>query len=252
MPEQIVTPSETPEMSLSDKFIGILSSPGEVYTTVATTEPKNGNWAIPLIIAILMSLIFTYVVFTQPAIQDEMHTQQMKGLQHSVEQGKMTQEQADKAMEFSKPGSSMFLLFGSIGVVFVLFVMVFGYSLAYWIGGKIIAKSSVGFMKVVEVYGLSMFVVVVSTLLSMILIVAMGSLHAQPALSMLVSDFDPMNKTHKLLAAVNLFTFWQLYVVSVGLSKVWNATLGKALVVTGGVWVIWTLVSTFAGFGFGG
>ncbi|MBW7887602.1 MAG: YIP1 family protein [Bacteroidetes bacterium] len=252
MPEEIVTPPAAPELSFSDKFTGILSSPGEVYSTIVDTEPKSSNWAIPVILAIVMSIIFTLVVFNQPAIQNEMAVTQQDALQKQVDAGKLTQEQMDQALEYSKTGSPMFMIFGSVGAVIGIFVMVFAYSLVYWVGGKIVVKSAVGYMKVVEVYGLSMFIAVVTTLLSMILIVAMGSLHAQPALSLFVSKFNPKDTMHIILAAVNLFTFWQLFVVSVGLSKIWKTTLDKGLMVTGGVWVLWTLITAFAGLSFGG
>ena len=53
------------------------------------------------------------------------------------------------------------------------------------------------------------------------------------------------------MAAFNILEFWNLYVVGVGLSKVWNVTLGKSLGVVGGVWLVWTLIKVFASFGFG-
>jgi hypothetical protein len=243
------TAEESTKMSFTDKIVGILSSPGEVYAYVAKSVEEKSNWVIPFISTILITVIFTFVVFKQPAIQTEMQNVQEKAFQKQIDQGKMTQEQVDKAMEYSKPGSPMFLIFGSIGAVLVMALVLFGYSLLYWLAGKIFFKSVIGYSKILEVYGLSMLVMVITSLLTMILVVAMGTIHAAPALSMLVSDFDPTNKVHKLLAAINLFTFWQLAVVTIGLSKVWNITIMKALAVTGAVWIIWTALSTFLSFG---
>lgn len=251
MPEEFRTPDQTPEMSLSDKFIGILSSPGEVYQSIATTEPKTSNWSIPLVLSIVIAVIFTFVVFSQPAIQDEMTATQMKQFAKQIADGKMTQEQADQAMQFSKPGSTMFLIFGSVGVVFVLAFALFVYSLVYWLIGKVAFKSTVSYTKILEVNGLSYFIAPVSTLISMIMVVMMGSLYAQPSASLFVSNFDPTDKLHKFLMAINVLEFWMLFVVAVGLSKVWNVSMGKALGAVGGVWVIWTALKVFIGFGMG-
>jgi hypothetical protein len=249
--EPIPVQEEQSTMSVTDKFVGILSSPAEVYDYVAKGEPQKSNWVIPYVLAIVLSIVFTFFVFSQPPIQDEMIETQNKAMQKNVADGKMTQEQADKAMEMNpaKPGSPMFLIFGSVGVVLVMTVMVFAYPAVYWIGGKILFKATVTYSKILEVYGLSMYVICLSTIVTMIMAIGMGSLYAQPALSLLVSPFDPMNTTHKLLAAVNILSFWHLFVVTVGVSKVWNVEFTKALMVTGGVWIIWTLFTAFMGFG---
>ena len=138
-----------------------------------------------------------------------------------------------------------------IGVVLVLAFALFVYTLVYWLIGKVAFKSTIPYGKVLEVYGLSWYISPVSILITMVMIVAMGSLYAQPAGSLLVSDFDPENKVHKLLLALNVMEFWMLYVAGVGLSKVWNVSIGKALGAVGGIFVVWTLLKVFVGIGFG-
>lgn len=253
MPEEIRTPETVVEMSLSDKFVGILSSPAEVYATIVGTEPKTSNWLMPLILTIIAGIIFTVSVFTQPAIQDQMMEAQNKAMQKSVAEGKMTQEQMEQAVEMNpaKPGSAMFLIFGSVGMVFVIAFALMAYSAVYFLAGKLILKSAIPFGKVLEVNGLSYFAGAVGTLLTVVFVVAFGSIYAAPSLALLVDEFDPMNQQHKMLAAVNLLEFWQLFIVAVGLSKVWQTTLAKGLGIVGGVWLVWTLVKVFANFGFG-
>lgn len=253
MPEEIRIPEPSTEMSISDKFVGILSSPGEVYQTIVGTEPNTKNWAIPLVLTIIVGIIFTFVVFTQPAIQQQMQETQYKAMQQRVADGKMTQEQMDRATEMNpaKPGSPMFLIFGSVGVVFVISISLFLYSLVYFVAGKFAFHSIVPYKKILEVNGMAMYVAAVVSLLSMVIVVAMGSIYASLSPVLFISDFDPTNKQHKLMAALNLFEFWNLFVIGVGLSKVWNVTIGKSLGVVGGVWLVWTLVKVFVGSAFG-
>ena len=253
MPEEIKIPEPSNEMSLSDKFVGILSSPGEVFQTIVGTEPKSSNWSIPLVLTILVGIIFTFVVFTQPAIQDQMSQTQFKALEKRVADGKMTQEQMDKAVEQNpaKPGSPMFLIFGAVGVAIVVSASLFLYSGVYFLGGKFIYKSAASYGKVLEVVGLSLYVSAVVSLLTMVIVVAMGSLYASLSPTLFIQDFDPTNKQHKLLAALNILEFWNLYIISVGLSKIWNVTIGKSIGVVAGIWLAWTLIKVFVNFGFG-
>ncbi len=253
MPEEIRIPEPSNEMSISDKFVGILSSPGEVYQTIVGTEPNTKNWALPLVLTIIIGIIFTFVVFTQPAIQQQMADTQYKAMQKNVEQGKMTQTQMDLAVEKNpaKPGSPMFLIFGSVGVVVVMAISLFLYSLVYFLAGKFAFHSTVSYSKILEVNGLALYVAAVVSLLTMVMVVAMGSIHASLSPALLISDFDPTNKQHKILAALNLFEFWNLFVISAGLSKVWNVTIGKSIGIVGGVWLVWAVIKIFVGGAFG-
>ena len=253
MPEQIVTPEPTTELSLTDKIVGVLSSPGEVFQSIADTEPKASNWAVPLVLSMVFSILFVFVVFSQPPIQDQMADAQHKAIEKSIAEGKMTQEQADQMMEKNpaKPGSSMFMIFGSVGAVVVMAFALFVYSAVYLLGGKIVVKASAPYGKMLEVVGLSMYVGIIGAIITMVLVIAKGSLYASLSPALFMADFDPMNKQHKLLAAINLLEFWNLAVVGIGLSKVWKTTMGKAFSVVGGVWLAWTLIKVFGNFGGG-
>jgi hypothetical protein len=252
MPEEIRIPEPSTEMSISDKFVGILSSPGEIYQYVAKTEKKNSNWSIPSIIALVGMLIFTFVVFRQPAIQSQMDDNQMKAMQKQVTEGKMTQEQLDKAVEFMpKTGSTFWLLGGAVFVVVAVYGSLFGFSFAFWLIGKTVFKSQIPYLKICEVYGLAMFVTVVSTLISMVFVISIGSIYAGANLGMLIGEIDPLNKTHIFLTSINLLTIWEYSVIGIGLSKIWSISTMKGLAVSLGTWLVWTVVISYGALLFG-
>ncbi len=255
MEEQNATASQpesaAAEMGFSDKLMNVFASPGELFEYVAKAPKQTSNWALPLLLTTVIGIVFTFVAFTQPPIQDEMARQRDKYVQQQIAAGKLTQEQADKAAEYSpKPGSPMFLIFGSVGVVLVMFATLFLSALAFWLLGKFGFKSGATYGKVVEVVGLSMYIMAVGSLLTLILVVAMGSMHATPSLALAVSDFDPMNKMHKFLSSINIMTFWYLGIVSIGLGKLFTVSLGKALTGVAVIWAVWTAISVFVNLGF--
>jgi hypothetical protein len=44
---------------------------------------------------------------------------------------------------------------------------------------------------------------------------------------------------------VNVFTIWYLAVLSIGLGKLANVKTGKAAIWVFGLWIVWTLLTTF-------
>lgn len=246
------TPSEeSSEMSFTDKVMNVFSAPGELFEGIAKSEKQNSNWSIPLILTMIAGIIFVFVAFSQAPIQDQMREQTEKTFQKQVASGKMTQEQADLAMSNNPahPGSPLFMIFGSVGVAFFTAAMLFGFALGFWLVGKWVFKAPATYGKVLEVVGLSMYVSVLGSIITLLLVVAMGSLYATPSLALAVSHFDPANKVDKLLASVNLVTFWYLAVVSVGLGKIFSVSTTKALVAVGVLWAVWTGITVLVGFG---
>ncbi len=244
-------PDEKSEMSSSDKLMNVFSAPGELFEEVARSEKKNSNWSVPLILTIVVSVIFVLVAFSQAPIQDQMREQTEKTIQKQVSAGKMTQEQADMALTKNpaQPGSPLFMIFGSIGAAVVMVVMLFGFSLVFWLMGKWVFKASAAYGKVLEVTGLSMYITVLGSIVTLLLVVAMGSLYATPSFALAVSQFDPTNTLHKLLSSISVFTFWYLFVVSVGLGKIFSVSTGKALAGVGVLWVLFTAASVLLNFG---
>ncbi len=237
-------PDESSEMSFTDKLMNVFSAPGELFDDVAKSEKNNSNWAIPLVLAIITGVIFVFVAFSQPPIQDQLREQTEKSFAKQVTAGKMTQDQVDQAMSrVPSPGSPVYMAFGAVGVAFVTAAVLFGFSLVFWLTGKWVFKSQVGYGKVLEVVGLSTYVSVLGGIITLLLVVAMGSLYATPSLALAVSHYDPSNKVDKVLSAVNLLTFWYLAVIAVGLGKVFPVTTTKALTVVGVLWVAWTAIS---------
>jgi hypothetical protein len=216
------TPLTEPEeeMSVSDKIVNVISAPGDLFTYVAREGKKSSNYAIPLLLSLVVSVIFLFVVFSQPAIKDQMNAQQEKSLQQSVEKGKMTAAQAEQAKDrIPAAGSVIFMVFGAIGVVVVTLILLYGSSFVYWLVGKYAFKAQVPYGKVLEVAGLSMYISIIGAVVTLIIAVAMGSLYAGPHLGLLVGNaFDPMNKMHKLLSNFNIVSIWYLAVVAIGLS----------------------------------
>lgn len=249
-PNQAQASDQAKPMSLSDKLVGVFSSPSDLYDNVRQTPPTKSNWVIPTLILVVVGVIMAYLVVSNPTLSDQMKriaSEQMeKGLQKQLAAGKMTQEQANQARDqMAGLGGTTTLIFKYVAAVVGPFISLFLASLVYWLLGKGVMKAAAPYMKVVEVVGLTFFIATIESVVTTILSIGMNSVFASPSLALLVSDFSVENKMHLLAASMNVFTFWSLAVTGIGLARLFQKDLPKVLVLVFALWLIWTLFTVF-------
>jgi hypothetical protein len=171
-----------------------------------------------------------------------------KQMESRIAQQNLSPEQAEAARQqaTSMMAGPTWKVFGIIGAIVYTIATLLVVSLVLILVSKIAFKTSVSYGKAAEIVGPSFMTnFVLGSIVSMLTILAMGSIHATPGLGLAISQFDPENKMHVLLSSVNIFTIWYLVVLSIGLGKVANVKTGKAAIWIFGVWVVWTLLTTF-------
>jgi len=249
-PIQAPPADEVKPMSFSDKLVGVFASPSDLYDNVRQTPPTSSNWVIPTLILVVIGVIMAYLVVSNPSLSDQMKrmaSEQMeKGLEKQLAAGKITQEQANQARDqFSGMGQTGTLIFKYVGAVLGPFISLFLASLVYWLLGKGVMKVTVPYMKVVEVVGLTFFISAIESVVTTILSIGLDSIFASPSLGLLISNFSIENKMHLLAASMNVFTFWTLGVISIGLARLFQKDLPKVLVLVFSLWLIWILFTVF-------
>ena len=93
-------------------------------------------------------------------------------------------------------------------------------------------------MQAVEVAGLGMMITVLGGIVSLLLVVAKGSMFVSCSPALLLNELNPENKVHLALGALNAFTLWHLGVMSVGVSKLSGVSTAKAAGWLFGVWAV--------------
>lgn len=252
--------SATPEvrpMSFTDKMIGVYSSPGEVFDNVRLTGKTTSNWLVPMVIFILVAVGLSQLVLSNASLNDQLGTMISKRFEKQISeqiaQGKITPEQAEQARgsyeTFAKPGSMWFTISQIGGIAIMTPVALFVLSLVYWLIGKTAMSAQSTYGKVVEVVGLTFFISIAEQIFTTLLMVMLDNIHATPSAALAVlAQFDPEDKLHLVLAKLNVFTFWDLSVVSIGLSHLFQRDLPKVLVLVFALWVLWSVVTVLTGF----
>ena len=250
IPDPQTAVSQPPATSLAGKLFNVIAAPGEVFSEITAAPARAANWLVPALIYAMIGVVSVCILFTQPAIQQTIHDQQVKALDQRVQQGKMTQAQEDQALQMiDKMGPTMMAVGGSLAMVFYSFASIFWWALVLWLLGRWFLKTRLGYLKVVEVAGLSSVILVLGIIVATLLAMILGRLYGGPSLGLLVSDFDPANRVHLLLGAANAVYFWHTAVLGVGLAKLSGQSTAKAVMVVFTYWVAAELLLIAVGLG---
>jgi hypothetical protein len=230
--------------SLGTRLTNVFVAPGEVIDEVKASPPTPANWWVPTVIAIIAGVIYTMVVFSQPGVLQNMRDAQEKKMQEMVAQGKMTQAQADQSSQITEkimtPTNTRAIII--LFVVIVNPVSLFLFAGVMWLIGRYVFHGNFEFMKTVEVTGLAAMISVVGAIVSMLLAVIYANPAMTPGPVLLVSHYDPNNKVHMLLSALNVMSLWYLGLLALGLARLSGATFWKAAMWLYGLWYgVWAL-----------
>ncbi|MGA2241686.1 MAG: YIP1 family protein [Verrucomicrobiota bacterium] len=229
-----------PASSPAGRLLNVFAAPGDVFNEVKTAGVANANWLIPAVLLILASWVSAALIFSQPAIRQQMSELADKAIDQQVEKGKMSSDQAEKVKPTAeKMAVTAAAISATAGAPAVAFALPFWWGLILWLGGKVL-NGSFSYMKAVEVAGLANMILVLDVVVRTLLILVTGNVFASPSLALAVKDFDPQNTLHALCALVNVMLFWVLVVRSIGLAWLSGASVGKAAVWVFGIWAAYT------------
>ena len=228
-----------PAPSLGSAIVNVFSAPADVFTNLNTTESKPMHWILPLVVSIAAVIIMMVVGFSSQSLKSQRLEATRITLEQRVTQGKMTQEQFDRAMEGMEKGGGVVLAIQIVAITIIFSVFFFLSGLLLWLGSKFVLKLPVGYEKILELSGIASWIGVLGIFLQMLMMVGLDSIYAQPnAAIFFFQNFDITNSTHKILAMLNFFTIWQTIIIGIGLQKWSNKSLTLPMIVSFAVWLI--------------
>ena len=238
-------------MSLAGRLMNVFAAPGEVFEEVRIRPPSVANWLVPMLIFAVVGTIGAFIMFSQPAIIQQIHEQQAAAMDKQVKDGKLTQAQADQALQMAEKfsGPTMMKIFGSVGSVVASAVHVIWWAFILWLMAALFLKKKVPFQKSIEVAGVATMILVLGAVVTVLLTVITAKLGMTLSPALLVSDYDMKNKAHLALAAINVFSLWQIVVLASGLARLSGAGFVKSLLVLGIYWVVYCAFCILVGFG---
>lgn len=232
------------DSSLGSTITNVFASPSEAYQGLANTPPKATNWVLPMILMAVLGVLFVYLIFTNEAIKTQIFDMQAQQFDKAVEEGRMTQQQADQVRDqMQQTGLGLFMVFGSLPILIFTAAYFFLGALFLWLAVKIAWKSPLKYGKFLEAYGIASWIGVLGTVVTMGMVLAMNSMFFTPSLGLLFADtYNPMDTMHKFASAINIFSVWQAVVTGIGLSSLAGKPTGNGIIIAVVLWVIWVAI----------
>jgi hypothetical protein len=144
--------------------------------------------------------------------------------------------------------SGMMIAFAIIGGTITIGAFYFGGTLFLWLANKTILKSSAGYGKHLELYGIASWIGVLGGIITIMMMIGLGSISATPSGALAFLDsFDSTNKLHMLCASLNIFSIWQTVVIGIGLSKLSDKSAWAGIGISFVLWIIWVAISILLG-----
>lgn len=234
--------------SLASRLANVFAEPGQLFGALRLTPASTANWLAPALLLIVTSWVGAWLILSQDTIKQQLTNITDQAIEKQIAKANMPADQAERAREAGAK-------FGSIGIkasvvatpVLYAFITPFWWGLILWLVGTKAFRGVFPYMKAVEAAGLANMIGVLESVIKTLLIVAFGNLFASPSLALLVSNYDPENTVHGLLAMVNVMTFWLLAIRAIGLAKLSGTSFTKAAAWVFGIWFLFT--GSLFGFG---
>jgi len=171
---------------------------------------------------------------------------QITQMEKAVEQGRMSQEQADQAIEnIEKLNSPVFIVIsafsGTIGFLIIFFVV----ALVYYLFAKYLLKGSGNYGSAMVANGLPYYIFLLSSIVVLIYMIATQNLAQTFSVGQLMG-IDRSTITGFWLYKLDPFVIWALILTGIGLAKMFQSNdTKKYLFLVFGLWIGWSIL-TFA------
>lgn len=233
--------------SLADRLTNVIAAPGEVFEEIRNVPARASNWIVPMILSCIVTIIYFWVAFSQPPVLRSVQEQRIKAMQKSVAEGKITQAQADQASAMYERifTPTLVKIIGAGGAILAELAGLFLFGLALWIGLKCCTDGTCGYMKIVEVCGLSWMIDVPQKIVRLLLVAWKQNLLATASPTLFLDNPSTTNRTHVFLSIVDVIDIWWLAVLSLGLSKVASISYRTAALITFGIWFGFRIIMAF-------
>lgn len=253
--QAILTPEDNHEnISLTDKFVGVISEPSTFFTSLSNYKLKASNWLIPLLLFVIVASATNYLMMNNPVIKNQAIDKQMaiieKALEDAVASGQIPQATADAQLEQYRVRIEEQIDSGtliSVASVFVItFLMFFIVAAVLYMIARFILKGEGTYSTAMITYGSVYYILILQVICMLIYALASDQLVSGLNLSFFL-DADTKEFGGFLLSKIDPFTIWFYTVVSLGLAKMFKSEKTTSyFVAVFSLWLGFSLLFFFA------
>lgn len=231
------------DLSHSDKMIGIFTEPAKTFENVSRFPAKNKDWVIPVLIFFIVIALIRIIAMTNKEVYFEAKKQGIERIEKMVENGTLTREQGDEAIEGID--KQMEFMQGPIGwVITIATTLIFGFIVFFIIVGiyylfiRFLLKGEGTFTSSLVANGLTIYIGILQVLIAGILTMLMGKMMMDTSAASFMGS-DKTTLAGWALAKVDPISIWSYIILAIGYAKMFKSnSTGKYYVLVFGVWLI--------------
>ncbi len=176
---------------------------------------------MPLTLAIALSIIQALLIFSDPAVLQEIAVQREHALEKQVESGKLSRAQANRAGEVSERfvRPAFLKVVGSLKAVGVEALRWACVGLEIWALARWWFGVRLPLSKALEIAGLASVVLALGAIVSTLLILIRGTTLANLGPILLVTEPDPGRVRDLALSTLNVISLWYWVVIACGAGR---------------------------------
>lgn len=234
-------PSVQPEektMGGASKVFNIFFEPRKVFESLKIKP----TWVVPFIIVALLGMGFFYYTFPY------MMNQQVQRIQ---ENERIPEDQKERIIETLKEKEHPPLWQLAIAPAGSLIALVIVSAVLFFVFNVLMGGDST-FRRAFSVYCYSALVAIPSMIVKFPLIMSKGNLNVQTSLALLLSADAKDTFLYSVLSSFDIFTVWQVILVSMGLGVMYRYATKKAFTAVFILWIVWILLKSGLGTMLGG
>ena len=234
---QTVQPEES-TMGGFSKVVNIFFEPRRVFESLKVKP----TWLVPVIIVALLGMGFFYYTF--PYIMNEQ-------VQNIRDNDRIPEEHKERIIERIREAEHPPIWQMAIAPVGTLISLVIVAAVLFFVFNVLMGGDS-GFRRVFSVYCYSSLIAIPAMIVKFPLVMMKGNINVQTSLGLLLSADAKGNFLYRVLSSFDIFTLWQLILVSIGLGVIYKFGTKKAFTTVAILWIIWIFAKSGLSGVFGG
>ena len=234
---QTVQPEESTMGGLS-KVVNIFFEPRKVFESLKIKP----TWLVPVIIVAVLGMGFFYYTF--PYIMNEQ-------VQNIRDNDRIPEEHKERIIERIREAEHPPIRQMAIAPAGTLISLVIVAAVLFFVFNVLMGGDS-GFRRVFSVYCYSSLIAIPAIIVKFPLVMMKGNINVQTSLALLLSPDAKGGFLYSVLSSFDIFTLWQVILVSMGLGVMYKFSTKKALTAVVVLWIIWIFAKSGLSSVFGG
>jgi hypothetical protein len=240
------------ELSHSDKMIGVFTEPANTFSQISNFSVKTVDWLLPFLILMILVGVIRSLAMLNEDVMYQMKKQQTEMFEKMVKEGKMTQEQADKAIEDS--AKSFEFMRGPIGwIINIISSVIFGFIFFFLIAGiyfliiKFILKGEGTYQHVLVASGLTAYISMIQVIIGGILTFLLGKIIMDTSLANFI-ELEKGSLVRFFVSKIDPLSIWAYSVLAIGLARLNKSENSQPyFILVFGLWILGGLLFFYLG-----